>query len=130
MAIGKMTMLPKETVKFLDTKLQPVPAIDGDVINKLVADLDSSSFAARQKATTELQKLGLLARPALEKMMEKPPSAESRSRAKQLLDKLDGPVSSTDELRVIRAVEVLERVGTVEAKDLLGRLAKGARGRD
>ena len=47
---------------------------------------------------------------------------------KKLLERLDGPVIGADDLRMLRAIEVLERIGTPEAKELLGRLAKGAPG--
>ena len=92
----------------------------------MVDDLDSDTFAVRSKATKELEKLGGQARPALEKMLAKPPSAEAQSRAKKLVEQLDGPVSLPDELRMLRAVELLERIGNADARELLGRLAKGA----
>jgi hypothetical protein len=125
-AMGEMIGQPKETVALLATKLQPVPAVDAALIDQLVADMDSDNFTKRQKATKELEKLDSQARPALEKVLANPPSAEARSRAKNLLDRLDGPVASPDDLRMIRAVEVLERIGDAQARDLLTRLAKGA----
>ncbi len=102
-----------------------------EAISKLVDDLDSDTFAVRQKANKELEKLGWQARPALEKMLAKPPSAEAQSRAKKLVEQLDGPVTLPDELRMLRAVELLERIAleriaAVEARELLGRLATGA----
>ena len=127
-AMGEMIEMPKDSVTFLGTKLQPVPGVDPAMIDKLVAELDSANFAAREKATKELEKLGGLAKPALEKVLAKPPSAEAETRAKKLKDALEGPVTSPDELRAIRSVEVLERIGTGEARDLVVRLAKGAPG--
>jgi hypothetical protein len=125
-AMGDMIAQPKETVALLATKLQPVPHVDTAIIDQLVVDLDSDNFTKRQKATKELEKLDALARPALEKVLAKPPSAEARSRAKNLLDRLDGPISGPDDLRMVRAVEVLERIGDAPARELLARLAKGA----
>jgi hypothetical protein len=125
-AMGELIAQPKETVALFTLKLQPVPHVDNALIEQLVTDLDSDNFTKRQKATKELEKLDVLARPALEKILAKPPSAEARSRAKNLLDRLDGPISSPDELRMIRAVEVLERIGDPPARELLARLAKGA----
>jgi hypothetical protein len=125
-AMGEMISQPKETTALLAAKLQPVPQVDMTMVDQLVADLDSDNFTKRQKATKDLEKLDAQARPALEKVVANPPSAEARSRAKNLLDRLDGPVSSPEDLRAIRAVEVLERIGSPEAKELLVRLAKGA----
>ena len=45
-----------------------------------------------------------------------------------VVDKLAGPVTSPDLLQQLRAVEVLERIGTPEARALLQPLAKGAPG--
>src|SRR5205823_1163704 len=101
---------------------------DPAVIDQLVKDLDSDNFTKRQKANKALEQLESQARPALEKVLANPPSAEARSRAKNLLERLDGPVAAPEDLRMVRAVEVLERVGTAEARDLLARLAKGAAG--
>jgi hypothetical protein len=125
-AMGEMMELPKETVVLMAGKLQPVPTVEISIIEKLVGELDSDTFNLRQKATKELERLAGQARPALEKMLAKPPSAEAQSRAKKLLEQLDGPVTSPDELRIIRAVEVLERIGSPEARELLAKLAKGA----
>jgi hypothetical protein len=125
-AMGEMTAQPKESVVLLATKLQPVPRAEAGLIEQLVAELDSDNFGKRQKATKELEKLDAQARPALEKLLANPPSAEARSRAKNLLDRLEGPVTSPEDLRMIRAVEVLERIGSPEARELLGRLANGA----
>lgn len=130
-AMGELVSLPKETVAYLAGKLQPVQTVAPEAISKLVDDLDSDTFAVRQKANKELEKLGWQARPALEKMLAKPPSAEAQSRAKKLVEQLDGPVTLPDELRMLRAVELLERIAleriaAVEARELLGRLATGA----
>ena len=54
------------------------------------------------------------------------PSAEVRRRVEELLRKLDGPMPSSGQLRDLRSVEVLEHIGTPEAKQVLQTLAKGA----
>jgi WD40 repeat protein len=127
-AMSDLIGMPKETPRFLATKLQPVPVVDPAMIRQLVDDLDSKSFNLRQRATKDLEKLEGQARLALEKSLAKPPSAEAQSRIKKLLERLDGPLALAEDFRTVRAVEVLERIGTVEARDLLGRLAKGAPG--
>jgi hypothetical protein len=89
----------------------------------LLAGLDSDTFTVRQKATRELQALGELARPALKRALEKTSSIEVRQRAEKLLR---NPKDLTpDQLRGIRAVEVLERIATPEARSVLEALAKG-----
>jgi hypothetical protein len=90
-------------------------------------DLDNDSFAVRNKAVDELEGLGELAYPALEKVLERKPSLEVRKRVDQILEKPEPP-TSIQGLRVLRAVEVLERIGTPEAQEVLSSLAKGASG--
>ena len=53
------------------------------------------------------------------------PSAEVHRRVQQLLDRLEKEVLSADRLRELRAVEVLEQIGTEEARQVLTALAKG-----
>src|SRR5262249_3987199 len=90
--------------------------------------LDSEGFAARDQATRELEKLGELAIPPLEKVLASQPSLETRRRAEQLLEKVSGKVLSAEQVRLVRAVEVLEQTGTSEAVQLPETLAKGAPG--
>jgi hypothetical protein len=76
-----------------------------------------------------LAKLGYLAEPALKKALEDRPSLESRRRIKGLLDKLPAEeLTSAEELRGLRAVELLERLAQPEADELLQALSGGAAG--
>jgi hypothetical protein len=111
------------SVRLIAERLRPVAPTDPATLT-LVADLDSDRFATRQKAEAALVELGATAEPALRTAIERQPSAEARRRIEVLLEKLD-PVRSPNTLRQIRAVEVLERVGTREAKLLLEKLARG-----
>ena len=125
-AMAVMMDMPKETVTLLTKKLQPVPRADPALLAQLVTDLDHKTFGVRQKATVDLEKLAGQARAELEKAFVKPASAEAHSRLKRLLDRLDNQAASADEVRVVRALEILERLGTPEARELLQVLAGGA----
>jgi hypothetical protein len=92
----------------------------------LLADLDSEQFAKREEAMKNLEALGDLAKPALRKMLENPPSAEVRRRIEKLLAKQNEQVLSSSALHGVRAVEVLEHIATPEARELLQKLAAGA----
>jgi hypothetical protein len=59
-----------------------------------------------------------------EKLKDKP-ALEMRQRIDALLQKLDGPVPSPAQLRIIRAVQVLEQIGNLDAGKLLEKLAAG-----
>ena len=94
----------------------------------MIADLDDERFAVREKATTELEKLGKEIEPALHKALQGKPSLEVRRRIDRLLEKLESAAPSPEQLRLLRALEVLEHIGTPEARELLRTLAKGASG--
>jgi HEAT repeat protein len=79
----------------------------------------------RQKATEALEKLGEGALKPLRQALEGKPSVELRRRVEQLLAKLDLSITSGEGLRVARAIEVLERIGTAEARQVLRDLAEG-----
>jgi hypothetical protein len=58
-----------------------------------------------------------------------PPSAEVKRRAEVILEKYRAGLSASPEgLRLVRSVEVLEHLGTAEARTLLETLAKGPAG--
>jgi WD40 repeat protein len=125
-ALWALVDAPRRAVPFVGERLRPVPAVDVRRLALLVADLGSKHFAARQRAAQELEKLEDVAEPILRKLLEQSPPLDVRRRAEQLLDRLSGPVRTPEPLRGLRAVEVLERIGTPEARAVLHRLAGGA----
>jgi HEAT repeat protein len=92
---------------------------------RLIADLDSSRYAVRQQAAEALARLDESAVPALRAALAGRPSAEVRRRIGQLLAKAQGPFPRPETLGALRAVTVLEQVGTPEARELLRVLARG-----
>jgi WD40 repeat protein len=116
---------PAQAVPFLKERVQPA-ALDRPRIARLVKDLDSEDFEAREKAEAELQKLGDLAEGALRQALDAKPSPEVRRRVEALMRYLGPAVPAPAHLRLLRAVEVLERARTADAKALLERLAGGA----
>jgi hypothetical protein len=88
--------------------------------------LDAPSFAARERAARELRQSADGAEAVLREALGGELPAESRRRVEQILAGLDEPAGGR--LPDVRAVEVLERVGSPDAKGLLKRLADGAGG--
>jgi hypothetical protein len=80
----------------------------------------------RSAAFAELLRLPEPAVPALRKALAAGPSLEVRRRIEQLLREADGPVVAPERQRDVRAVEVLERIATAEARRLLEELGRGA----
>jgi hypothetical protein len=126
-AIWTLTATPRETVAFLRERLRCLESPGEETIAKLVADLDSLDFTTRQRASDELSKLDLLAERALRKALTGQPSLELRRRVQKLLEQLAGAPSGA-QLQALRAIEMLERIGTADARHVLEQLAKGAPG--
>ena len=83
----------------------------------------ASSFAVREKAAVELEKLGLQAEPALRRSLAAKPSLETSRRLEQLLEKLE---KSSDWLRTRRAVRLLAWIDSAKARQVLAGLAAGS----
>jgi hypothetical protein len=115
--------LSGQTMAFLKTHLKPeLPQGDLALVAKLIKELDHDKFVVREWATKELEKLGPLAAPALAQVVLDPPSLEAHYRAAKVLAKIK---DSPSLLRAQRAVEVLVRMGSSDARQLLEHLAKG-----
>jgi hypothetical protein len=124
-AIGTLTAASGPTVSFVQKRLPPVAAPDGKRFARLLAELDNPQFSVREKANAELEKLGAAAEPLLREALAGRLSLEAQRRVERLLEKVQGLVLTPDELRAWRAVEVLEHIGSPEARQLLEALAKG-----
>jgi RNA polymerase sigma factor (sigma-70 family) len=125
---GRFLAAPAGTVRLFAEMVKPIEAFDPKRVQGLIADLDSDQFAVRERASAELEKLGALAAPALHKALEGEPSAEARRRIEKVLEKTDNVAPRGEVLRSLRAIAVLEMIGTAEARSVLQDLAKGAEG--
>jgi RNA polymerase sigma factor (sigma-70 family) len=124
-AIWKMVAPPERVVPLLASKLNPAVPASKEELRKLLTDLDSASYERREAASRRLVEIGDLAEPALEKALKDNISTEKRRRIEQILG-MPRVVRAPEKLRALRAVEVLERIGTVEARRILETLAGGA----
>jgi hypothetical protein len=127
-AVIALAAAPGQAVPLLRKNLHRVPLADPDRTRKLLADLDSGDFAVREKASAELARLEESALPAMRDELARKPSPEAARRVNALLRRLDNAEPRGALLFALRAVAVLEQIGTREAKMLLRDLAGGARG--
>jgi WD40 repeat protein len=127
-AYRRLVQSPVETVAFIAKNLSPAkPAgVDDKQIDTWVTNLDSENFGTRDEAFHALEKLGIQAEPALRKARQGNISLEMRRRVDDLLDKVERGNLTNEELQATRAVEILERIGTPAARELLTTLSKGA----
>jgi hypothetical protein len=110
-------------VELLRQRLRPAPAVDEKAVRGLLRELEADDFAARKKAAAELEAVADRAEPVLRKVLAENPSAETKRQIEHVLE-LARP-SAPQRRREARAVEVLERLGTPEARELLAALAGG-----
>jgi len=130
-AVGVLMALPDRAVAALGGNLKPA-TIDADLdrrIAKLLVELDHDEFDTREEASRQLRLLGISAEPQLKAVLAGNASAEVRSRITLLLQVIREPTPLTaDDLRRIRAVRVLERIASPDAKAVLEKLAGGLPG--
>lgn len=124
-AIYLLAATPRQALPFLAEHLRPAAAIEAKHVQKLLSDLDSEQFARREAATQELMQMGEQVEPALRRALEEKPSLEVRRRIQEILVSLRG-VPTAQTLRTLRALRILERIGTPEARRILQKLAGGA----
>jgi WD40 repeat protein len=127
-AINDMAAAPKDSVTALIPHLKPAAPVDPKLIEQLVADLDHDTYKVRQKASSDLLKVGERAVPYIDKALAAKPGLETKTRLEKVRSQLTTVVLVGDRLREYRAIEVLERIGTPEAQKVLQTLADGAPG--
>jgi RNA polymerase sigma factor (sigma-70 family) len=123
-AIGALVDSPRLAAPMLRSRLAPVPVADAPTLRRIIADLDSATFAVREAATKQLKALGEQAEPGMRAALKEELPLETRRRLKQLLDDAAGP----ETLRSLRAIAVLERMASADALGVLETLAKGLAG--
>jgi hypothetical protein len=114
----------KSAAALLREKLPPPPAADEKRVRQLVAGLDADAFADREKATKELLALGTPVLPLLRMWQSESGSAEVRRRLRDTVERLTRRDSA--DIRLTRAVQVLELAATAEARQLLRDWSAGA----
>jgi WD40 repeat protein len=114
-----------QVVALLKEHIRPVAAVKASELARLIAELDSDRFATREAASRELMKLGPQAESALRKVLAGRPTAEMRRRVKALLAQ-PGLAGSAETARRLRGIQVLEAMGSKEARQVLEALAQGA----
>jgi hypothetical protein len=122
-AVERMLRHPAEAVTLLASRFRSAPMPPDPALAALVKDLDSEVFANREEATRKLREYGAKAEPVLRRELAATASPEVKRRIEGVLAGITLPLLrlplAGDTLRGVRAIEVLERVGTPEARQLL-----------
>src|SRR5262249_19358622 len=127
-AVERLVLTGTPAVADLGRRLSPAPATDlRRLVHEEVKRLSSPKFREREAAST---RLAAMPRCVLRYRREERGGGvdlEARSRLEKLLNN-DGPdlvAHAPAALRQLRALEVLERSGALEARALLAKLAMG-----
>jgi WD40 repeat protein len=115
------------SLDFLQGRLEPAALLSEAELKQLIADLDDSRYAVRDKASALLATQGERGAKALRAVLRDPDiTLEMRRRAELVLPKLERYVPAPKELQTLRALAVLEYIGDEGARKLVTRLAEGA----
>jgi WD40 repeat protein len=124
MAVARLADAPAAPVLALAReKLKESPKAKAEDIMRWIAELDAEKFVVRNRAERALAEAGADAKPALQAALERNPSDEVKKRVEKLLGALDAG-SSSSRLRTLRGIEVLDHIGTPEARQLLESMSK------
>ncbi len=122
-AIERLTRSPAAALVLLASRFRHRPTPADAAMTALVQQLDSETFAIREAAARKLRENGTSAESALRGALASNPSLELRRRIEALLPELVPPrlrlPVAGETLRGVRAIEILERIGTSEARRLL-----------
>jgi len=118
---------PKSAAKLLRDRQDPEKAPpDVKQVRRLISDLDSDNFRVREQAMKALRGLGKPVVPSL-RDMQKAAGAEGGKRIGELIAEMTRALAPND-LRQVRAIQVLELAGTPDAVAVLKEWAGGLPG--
>jgi WD40 repeat protein len=121
-AIWDLAARPDQVAAWLESKLTADPALP---IAQWLADLQADQFAVREKAKKAIAGLGLEAYPHLQAFDEQKLTLEGQRRVQLLRRDIARQPLTAEQLRQVRSVAVLEKIGTPGARKTLTHLAGG-----
>jgi hypothetical protein len=128
-AVQELAGRPEKAVPYLAERLPRPTTVN---VSQVVAQLANPQAA--EAAAADLARLGSLAEPELRRMRDRFRTGDARERADRLLDPKRPIAYPNEGLRLVRAVESLERIGSADARRLLSQVAadwkETAAGRD
>ncbi len=114
---------PQKTVALFRERLRREATVSKDRIRSWISELDSPRYAVRDRAHGSLVTHVYQAESELRQAIAGRISVESRNRITRILEESFTAIPSPVHLREMRAVEILEQIGTPQARDLLRHLA-------
>lgn len=128
-AVWRLVYGAEDSVPFLRKKLPPAAVPEPGQVRKLLADLDSGDYRTRMKADAALAAHGELVLGQLEEAVRQGPGLEKLTRLQSLIARARAaarPLGTDNRMARWRTLEVLERIGSPEATQVVRELAAGA----
>jgi tricorn protease-like protein len=127
-AIGQLEAAPQASLPYFAGRVKEL--VDATTTSaRLIKELDDVKYAVRRQAYQDLDRTGEFAIELLQSALRSGPTLEKRLRIEQLLYKLalqQDSAAFSARRRALRVIEILEHIGTAEARRLLHDLAQGA----
>jgi len=107
-------------------RVRPAVGVAPERVRLLLTDLESKQFLARQRATDLLERYAELVEDDLRRALAGQPQLEVRQRLEGLLDRIgSGAAPPSELLQALRSLELLEQIGTADARQAVEALGKG-----
>ncbi len=124
-AIAWLAARPAESMPFLAERVKAPEKPTAQQVAEWINQLNADAFRDREAAEAKLRGAVRDFAKTLEDAATTTTSPEVRTRLRKLLAAKDRWLPSPEERRMLRAIEVLERIGTPVARDVLKKLAAG-----
>jgi dipeptidyl aminopeptidase/acylaminoacyl peptidase len=126
-AIQRLAADPKTAAAFARRYLSPVKEKppSTQTIQRWITDLDDDDYARREEASRRLTAFGKAADAEVIVALKRPSSPETHRRLEEARGKMRSRLLQPEQVRLTRALEILERADTAESRQLLQQLAQG-----
>jgi hypothetical protein len=125
-AVASLAAAQDDAVAWLDGQLRLAQKPDAARVQKLFDQLNDDNADKRYAASRELRQLGTQIEDDVKKMLAGRPSVDAKRRLEDIVADIRSlSVRDADTVRLVGAVYVLERIGSVRATAQLKKLADG-----
>jgi len=126
--VWKLASSPERALALLAKRLTPEAEPDKEKVQRWLRDMGDPSLPKRDEAKRQLLQRGPLVVAPLREALKVPHPLEMRRRLEELLRIIEAITPPPERLREQRALQILEMLGTAEARGFLAALAKGGAG--
>jgi WD40 repeat protein len=125
-ALLALSGAPQQALPLAREHVKAATGVAPERVRLLLADLESKQFLVRQRATDLLERHAELVEDDLKRALDADPSLEVRKRLQSLLERIGtGAAPPPELLEALRALELLESIGTSEARQTVATIARG-----